>query len=224
MPRTRSDIDLRITVAARARFLMEGVDGASLRSIAQDAGTNVGMIYYYFPTKDDLFLAVVESAYARLLDDLTGLLAPERPVRERLRGVYLRIAAMSDDEFDVLRIVIREAMISSARLQKLFERFTAGHVPMLLATLQTGLADGTLDRAVPLPAIVATLVSVAIVPQIARRRLGDEIPALAPMLPAPQVLADALMDVVMRGLAPPATPPMVEPSGQPRATKRRPRS
>jgi AcrR family transcriptional regulator len=65
MPRPKSDIDARIVAAARARFLVEGVDGASLRSIAQDAGTNVGMIYYYFPTKDDLFLGVVEDVYAR---------------------------------------------------------------------------------------------------------------------------------------------------------------
>jgi AcrR family transcriptional regulator len=118
VPRPRSDIDERIVSAARSRFLTEGVDGASLRSIAADAGTNVGMIYYYFPTKDDLFLAVVESAYARLLDDLTGILSPEHEVSERLRGVYQRVAKMSEEEFDVIRIVIREAMVSSERLQK----------------------------------------------------------------------------------------------------------
>ena len=74
MPRPKSDIDARIVAAARARFLLEGVDGASLRSIATDAGTNVGMIYYYFPTKDDLFLGVVEDIYAGLLDDLAQAL------------------------------------------------------------------------------------------------------------------------------------------------------
>lgn len=200
MPRARSDIDTRVVVAARRRFLAEGVDGASLRSVAQDAGTNVGMIYYYFPTKDDLFLAVVESAYARLLDDLTGLLAPERPVRDRLRSVYHRIADMSDDEFDMIRIVFREAMISSVRLRKLFARFTAGHVPLLLRTLQDGLADGTLSRAVPLPALVAAIAATVIFPQVARRRIGDELPMLAAMIPGPRALADALFDVVMHGV------------------------
>src|SRR4029077_6434218 len=57
MARPRSDIQPRIVRAARERFLAEGVDGASLRTIASDAGTNVGMVFYYFPTKDDLFLA-----------------------------------------------------------------------------------------------------------------------------------------------------------------------
>ena len=67
MPRPPSDIAARIVEAARDRFLLQGVDGASLRSIAADAGTNIGMVYYYFKTKDDLFLAVIEEAYAQLL-------------------------------------------------------------------------------------------------------------------------------------------------------------
>ena len=60
MARPRSDIEPRIVHAARRRFLKEGVDGASLRTIARDAKTSIGMVYYYFPTKDDLFFAVVE--------------------------------------------------------------------------------------------------------------------------------------------------------------------
>ena len=45
MARPRSDIEPRIVHAARRRFLKEGVDGASLRTIAKDAGTSIGMVY-----------------------------------------------------------------------------------------------------------------------------------------------------------------------------------
>jgi AcrR family transcriptional regulator len=45
MARPASDIAPRIVHAARERFLFEGVDGASLRNIAKDAGTNIGMVY-----------------------------------------------------------------------------------------------------------------------------------------------------------------------------------
>ena len=58
MGRTPSDIAPRIVHAARRRFLSDGVEGASLRAIARDARTSIGMIYYYYPAKDDLFLAV----------------------------------------------------------------------------------------------------------------------------------------------------------------------
>jgi len=202
MARTRGDIDTRIVQAARARFLIEGVDGASLRGIAKDAGTNVGMIYYYFPTKDDLFLAVVEDVYAGLLDDLGSAMNEELAVEERLRRVYRRIAKLSDVEFDVIRIVIREALVSSARLQKLFERFSTGHVPMMLKTVQEGLMGGTFDPGKPMPAIVAAIVTTAIFPQLLRRRLVTELPAIAGLVPAPEPLAEALFDIVLHGAAP----------------------
>src|SRR6266511_1861365 len=93
MARPRTDIEPRILHAARARFLADGVDGASLRAIARAAGTSIGMLYYYFPSKDDLFLAVVEEVYSALLADLTGALAPGVPVDERIGRLYDRVAA-----------------------------------------------------------------------------------------------------------------------------------
>src|SRR5262245_34414577 len=98
MARPRSDISTRIVHAARARFLQSGVDGASLRHIARDARTNIGMIYYYFPSKDDLFLAVVEEVYVGLLKDLALALAPDAPVEERIGRLYLRIGRASERE------------------------------------------------------------------------------------------------------------------------------
>jgi AcrR family transcriptional regulator len=85
MPRPKSDIDVRILHAARERFLNEGVDGASLRAIAKDARTSIGMVYYYFPSKDDLFLAVVEEVYERVVSELSAALGSDVPVVERIR-------------------------------------------------------------------------------------------------------------------------------------------
>lgn len=204
MARPKSDIDARIVAAARARFLVEGVEGASLRSIATDAGTNVGMIYYYFPTKDDLFLGVVEDVYAGLLDDLTEALAEGKPVEDRFRAVYHRIAAMSDVEFDVIRIVIREALVSTDRLKKVLERFMRGHVPYLLKALHDGLQDGTLRNDTPLPATMAALATCAIFPQIMRRRFAaGGVGIAAALVPDADKLADAMLQTVFEGVAGP---------------------
>jgi AcrR family transcriptional regulator len=200
MPRPKSDIDARIVEAARARFLVEGVDGASLRSIANDAGTNVGMIYYYFPTKDDLFLAVVEDVYAQMLDDLTHALSDDKPVEDRFHAVYHRVAAMTDTEFDVIRIVIREALVSTDRLQKVVERFMRGHVPFLIKALQDGLKDGTLRGDTPLPATMAALATCAIFPQIMRRRVAATKGLPAVFIPDADKLADAMLTTVFEGI------------------------
>src|SRR6185436_7484979 len=120
MARPRSDIRIRIQHAARKRFLAEGVDGASLRRIAKDARTSIGMIYYYYPTKDDLFLAVVEEVYSVVLADLLSALDPALPVEERIRRLYRRIGAVTSDEVLVIRLVLREALVSSKRLDRIF--------------------------------------------------------------------------------------------------------
>ena len=200
MARPKSDIDTRIVAAARARFLVEGVEGASLRSIAQDAGTNVGMIYYYFPTKDDLFLGVVEDVYTVLLGDLTKALSDDKPVEDRFHAVYHRVAAMTDVEFDVLRLVIREALVSSDRLQKVLERFMRGHVPILLKTLAQGMTDGTLRTDTPLPATVAAIATCAIFPQIMRRRVAATKGLPAVFIPDADKLADAMLTTVFEGI------------------------
>src|SRR6185436_13781032 len=119
MARPRTDIRPRILLAARERFRETGVDGASLRAIARDAKTSIGMIYYYFPTKDDLFFAVVEESYAKILADMERALAPDGTLEERLVRLFERIANVSDDEIETVRLVGREALLSSARRDRL---------------------------------------------------------------------------------------------------------
>jgi AcrR family transcriptional regulator len=205
MARPRSDIEPRILHAARARFLADGVDTASLRHIARDAGTSIGMIYYYFPTKDDLFFAVVEEVYEKLLADLERELAPDGSTRDRLRRVYRRIARAGDDEIVILRLVAREAMTSSSRLERILDRARRGHLPLVLQTMLQGLRAGDLRPDVhPIILIMATF-SLAGPPQVMRRLLGDRLPV--PGAPAGEDLADTLIDVLFDGIGHPGRKP-----------------
>ena len=135
MARPRTDIEPRIVLAARKRFLAEGVDGASLRTIAKDAGTNVGMIFYYFPTKDDLFLAVVEEVYSKLLADVARALAGDGALRDRLGLAFVRLGKASEEELSVVRLVVREVLLSTERYARVFARMQRGHLALFVATL-----------------------------------------------------------------------------------------
>ncbi|XAH25160.1 TetR/AcrR family transcriptional regulator [Xylophilus sp. GW821-FHT01B05] len=52
--------------AATAEFAQHGLAGARVDRIAEQAGLNKRLIYYYFGSKDDLFLAVLEASYAQI--------------------------------------------------------------------------------------------------------------------------------------------------------------
>lgn len=191
MARPASGISHRIVHAARERFLLEGVDGASLRRIAKDAKTSIGMVYYYFPTKDDLFQAVVEEVYTVLLADLQTALAPDAPVEDRVTRVYQRMGAMSDVEFIVVRLIIREAMISSSRLKRLAILFSQGHIPLVLQLLADGTKCGDV-RGDLHPAVLATsMAAIGVFPQLLRRLIGPLLPTGLALPDGPEVATQA---------------------------------
>jgi AcrR family transcriptional regulator len=56
----------RILAAATSEFLPCGLGGARVDRIAAEADTNKRMLYYYFGSKEGLFLAVLEAAYEHI--------------------------------------------------------------------------------------------------------------------------------------------------------------
>ena len=197
MPRTRTDIEPRIVAAARGRFLREGVDGASLRAIARDARTSIGMIYYYFKTKDELFLAVVEDVYSRLLEELTAAMASDVSPEERLRRMYRRLGAITELEGQTIRLVIREALVSSKRLGKLVARFQRGHIPLVLAALRDGVASRRLRDDLPPLLMLFVTFAVGAMPQVALRNLGTRVGYTGPR---GEALSDQLVEILLDGI------------------------
>jgi AcrR family transcriptional regulator len=203
--RPKSDLSAKIVDAARRRFLRDGVEGASLRGIAQDAGTNIGMVYYYFKTKDDLFLAVVEDVYAVLLRDfLTALAAADVPPEERLLRLFERAAAFDDRELEVARLIVREALVSSERLARVAGRFERGHIPLMLETMAQGAAQGRFDpRLHPAVLMVATA-TLAVFPQMLHHVVSVAGLPFAPFLPSRPEAGHALGQVLLFGIGGPA--------------------
>lgn len=204
MARPRSDIQPRIVHAARARFLAEGVDGASLRDIAKDARTNIGMISYYFASKDELFLAVVEEIYGKILERVAAALHAGGPLRDRLRAVSALLGHLSDHEIDVLRLVAREVLLSNARFLRLFARFQTGHIALLAATVGDAVRAGEVDARTPLPVLLLSTMAVLVAPQMVRRAAGAQAPF---PLPSADDLATMLVETLFHGIAPKSEAP-----------------
>ena len=197
MARPRGDIRTRVLHAGRKRFLSEGVDGASLRHIARDAKTSIGMVYYYFPTKDDLFLGVVEEVYAGILADLTRALDPELPVEERILRAFTRIGSLHEDEILVVRLVLREALVSSKRLDSIVERFRRGHIPLMVQLVMDGLAGGTFDAKLHPFVIALSMMGLGAAGQLVGRAANQRLPGAG--VPTGPDLSRQMLEVLLHG-------------------------
>ena len=79
--RTRS----AILAAATEEFARAGLGGARVDRIAERSGANKRMLYYYFGSKENLFLAALEESYARIRAAERELDLEHRDPREALK-------------------------------------------------------------------------------------------------------------------------------------------
>ena len=78
-----------ILEAARKVFEAEGLDGASLRAIAAEAGYTPPALYFHFDSKEAIYAQVLQASLAGLSEVVTQAVAPARDPAERLRRASL---------------------------------------------------------------------------------------------------------------------------------------
>lgn len=68
-------------IEATARVMRaEGYAAATSRRVAAEAGVRQALVYYYFPTMDDLFVQVLRTGAEAALTRMRGLLAEDDPL------------------------------------------------------------------------------------------------------------------------------------------------
>ena len=105
---SKGDTRPRIIEAAREAFSTMGFEGASLRSVAKEAGVQHQLATYYFKTKEELWMAVMDELATGFFDQLG----------ERIRGLEGVDAATK------LRLVVREFVKYSAENPQLHRLMT----------------------------------------------------------------------------------------------------
>ena len=73
--RTHEDKAAEIVAIARRLFLEYGYDGTTIAAIAREAGIATNVVHWYFATKDELFVAVLEALQSEDLEEAAERLA-----------------------------------------------------------------------------------------------------------------------------------------------------
>jgi AcrR family transcriptional regulator len=100
----KADKRMLILDAARKIFLEKGYEGTSIRNIAEEIEHSPGTIYLYFKDKDEIFHALHEEGFGRMLQKMEPLRFVSDPF-ERLKAlgrVYLQFAKDNKDFYDLM--------------------------------------------------------------------------------------------------------------------------
>ncbi len=87
-----SDTQEQILDAAMSCISRDGIDGASMRSVAREADVSLGLLSYHFEDKRSLIVAAFQLATDRLLEttleSIDDTIDPEERVRAFVRGAF----------------------------------------------------------------------------------------------------------------------------------------
>jgi AcrR family transcriptional regulator len=134
MPRTRTELErdakvAEIVQAAERRLREGGYEALSVAGIARELGLAQNAIYWYFPSKDHLFVTALE----RMLEEIAAR-KPTQQVGEVERILWFT------DEFQTLS-GLRAAMNERARKSKVVADFVAELDALLARMLSNVLRD-----------------------------------------------------------------------------------
>jgi len=101
----------QVTSGARAIFLRDGFERASVDDIAREAGVSKATLYSYFPDKRLLFLEVAKAECRRVADEAEALIHDTAPVAQVLQMAAQRIVGfmMSDFGARMFRVAVAES-------------------------------------------------------------------------------------------------------------------
>jgi AcrR family transcriptional regulator len=91
MPKRIPHLAETILERASQLFSRQGYDAVDMKMVAAEAGTSVGNLYNYFPSKPALFLAIVQRWKRLLLDACEEILESDQTRREKILAILGRL-------------------------------------------------------------------------------------------------------------------------------------
>lgn len=139
-----------IDVAFRS-FCEKGYAATSMAQIAARLGGSKTTLYNYFPSKDDLFVAVVRNQCARLAERLYQAPTEKHETRDVLTGFcqrYMR-EIFSHEQTAFLRMVIAQAARFPEISKSFYQECIEGGLTLASAYLERMMADSRIRETDP---------------------------------------------------------------------------
>ena len=146
----RDEIKVRdIIDTARVLFKQSGFKKTTMGDIARSLGKAKSSLYYYYPSKEDIFEAVLHTEMDELLDQIHQSIAHATSSKEKLT-IYCRCRLVKLNELcnlsDALKSEMGELHELHCIMTDLKSKFDTTHVGLVREILEEGVSNGEFKK------------------------------------------------------------------------------
>jgi AcrR family transcriptional regulator len=137
-----------IIAVATEEFVNAGFSGARVDQISERTKTSKRMIYYYFGSKEGLYLAVLERAYQKIRSLETRLRLEDLSPEDAMRTLVGSTFDHDDANPDFIQLVSIENIHRAEHLRNtdVLQKANSGIIAILSGILERGVEDGAFKR------------------------------------------------------------------------------
>jgi len=148
--------------AARTLFAQRGLEGASVREVAEAAGVNNAMIYYHFTDKVELYRAVLADSFEEF-DRIWEheIFSTNASTRQKVQKYVEELIRFQQGNEEIRRIISIEFASCGKNLKWLADNFFHHSHKKLTAILKDGMKKGELKK-VDLTIAISVLIGMVI--------------------------------------------------------------
>ena len=133
----------RLILDAAVRvFAAKGYHTCRVGDIAEEAGIAHGLLYHYFPSKEEVLQTVFRENWRELLEVFARIESSDDPPLSQLEALAKTLLRAWRDRPDLVRVMVRE-VARSPQLQGQVEEIGTGFL-VIQRVIERGQADGSL--------------------------------------------------------------------------------
>lgn len=149
--RRGDEVRSRVLAAALDCFGIFGFEGTSTRAVAERAGVTHTLVLYHFQSKDNLWIATIDSAlqeYGTKIREYFAM-AEDLSAKDALSKFIDQFVRMSAEKPQIHRILTSQANQGTERLKWLIDNFLRWHYSTVCDLIRRGQSEGTVRQCDP---------------------------------------------------------------------------
>jgi AcrR family transcriptional regulator len=134
----------QIIEAAIKVFTRLGFHDARMDDIVEESGLSKGALYWYFKSKDDVIMAILENLFERELSGLKALRTKNAPARELLQE-FMQMTTQELKQMSRLLPIAYEfysLAFHNKSVRKAVKRYLQTYIDLLTPLIQKGIDEG----------------------------------------------------------------------------------